>query len=53
VITVLEETGFDSYVCVYELTDVKKYLGYSRAQLEEELKVEFKKSFIFKYGKEM
>lgn len=52
VITILEETGFDSYLCAYDLPDLKSYVGYSRIELEEARRVEFMKNFIFKFGKE-
>lgn len=52
VITILEDTGFDSYLCAYDLPDLKLYVKYSRAELEDARKVEFMKSFIYKFGKE-
>jgi hypothetical protein len=53
VIAVIEDTGFDSYVCAYELTDLKRYVSYTKQQLDEEIKVEFMKSFINKFGQEI
>mgnify|MGYP006281650011 FL=1 len=53
VITILEDTGFDSYVCAYELTDLKAYVSYSKQQLDDEIRVEFMKSFINKFGQEI
>lgn len=52
VITILEDTGFDSYLCAYDLPDLKLYVKYSRAELEDARKVEFMKNFIYKFGKE-
>lgn len=51
-ITILEDTGHDSYLCAYDLPDLKSYVGYTKHQLEEARMVEFKKSFISKFGKE-
>lgn len=51
-ITILEDTGFDSYLCAYDLPDLKLYVKYSRAELEDARKVEFMKNFIYKFGKE-
>lgn len=51
-ITILEDTGFDSFLCAYDLPDLKLYVRYSRHELEDARQVEFKKSFIFKFGKE-
>lgn len=52
VITILEDTGFDSYLCVYDIPDLKSYIKYTRQQLEDARRVEFMKSFILKFGKE-
>ena len=49
---VLEDTGYDSCICSYEVSNLKDYVGYTKRELEEALSVEFKKSFIMKYGKE-
>lgn len=51
-ITILEDTGFDSFLCAYDLPDLKSYVGYSKQELEDARKVEFMKSFINKFGKE-
>jgi hypothetical protein len=52
VITILEDTGFDSYLCAYDLPDLKSYVRYSRIELEEARQVEFRKSFILNFGRE-
>jgi len=50
---VIEDTGFDSYICAYEITDLKSYVSYTKHQLDEEIRVEFMKSFITKFGQEI
>lgn len=52
VITVIEDTGFDSYLCVYDLPDLSSFVGYTKAELEDARGVELRKSFILKFGKE-
>lgn len=48
-----EDTGYDSYLCLYDMPDVDVLIKMSsKEELEESRKVEFRKSFILKNGKE-
>lgn len=48
----IEDTGYDSYLCVYDMPDMKDVKGLNKKEIEELRQVEFTKSFIWKYGKE-
>lgn len=52
VITVVEDTGRDSYRCMYDVPEVPSFTGMSKEQLHEARKVEFRKSFLLKFGEE-
>jgi len=52
VITVVENTGYDSYLCLYDLPDIESVKMTSKEELEESRQVEFRKTFILKNGKE-
>lgn len=48
----VEDTGYDSYLCLYDLPEIPLKGEISKEQLEEARRVEFRKSFILKHGKE-
>lgn len=48
----IEDTGYDSYLCRYDMPEVEEIKGLNKKEIEELRQVEFRKSFIWKYGKE-
>jgi len=52
VITVIEDTGHDSYLCDYDSPEIPLVPGMTKEEIEDGRRVEFRKSFILNYGKE-
>lgn len=52
VVTVVEDTGRDTYLCMYDVPEVPNMNAMTKDQLHEARKIEFKKSFLIKYGEE-
>lgn len=48
----IEDTGHDSYICLYDVPEIKLVAGMTREEIEEGRHVEFRKSFILNHGKE-
>jgi hypothetical protein len=51
-VTIVEDTGRDTYLCMYDVPDVPNMNSMTKDQLHDARKIEFKKSFLIKYGKE-
>jgi hypothetical protein len=54
VVTVVEDTGRGSYLCMYDIPpeDGRSLLRMTKDQIHEAKKIEFNKNFLIKFGEE-
>lgn len=52
-VTVVEDTGRDTYLCMLDVPSIPSGIrGMTKEEVHEARKVEFRKSFLIKFGEE-